>query len=537
MPLKFFKNLFRHEEAKKIEVPDRVILNNDNGKKLISSRTYKDVVNEVKNELKENTFNINYNQENHEQLSKNSVEQILTKNFPKGYRKNSIINREKFKKHWENTYGSPIDIEDNSIDEYINDIGIVYNDIIYSPQTMMNEATKEKIISYIDTNINLGKPVIYYGSLFKKFENELSDSDSNVFNGEMLREYLKYVNQGKYNIHKDYITSKKTYSADNPLYTSIKEYLKQTAVPVSLTQLAEEFPDIPKDSIKKILNRYSEFVYNNNDEYFHIDTMLISDDELSYISGIIKKFIDEHGFLEMEELVRIIRDKYPSILDQNSLITSTGLRNTLSYKFKKEFSFKGNIISNSKSEMSMSKIFIDFCKNNKCFTLEQLKSINDNIYFNLVYKYSIRINKNDFISKSQISFDIEEIDKIIDKFCIGDYIPIKSIESFAFFPNVGITWNSFLLEQYVAQYSEKYKLIHSGYSKTKCAGAIVKKTSSINNFDDLIINVISKSNVKFEKNTVLKYLVDNGYIARKSYDKMDYALIKAKEFYNRSKRS
>lgn len=537
MPLKFFKNLFRHEKTKKIAVLDSVILSNNNDEKTTSSKTYQDVTNEAKNKSKENTFNINYNQENHEQLSKNSVEQILTKNFPKGYRKKSMINREKFKKYWENTYGSPIDITDNRIDEYINDIGIVYNDIVYSPQTMMNEATKEKIISYIDANISLGKPAIYHDSLFKKFENDLSDSDSNIFNGEMLREYLKYVNQGEYNIHKDYITSKKTCSADDALHTSIKEYLKQTAVPVSVTQLAEEFPDIPKDSIKKILHKYPEFVYNNNDEYFHIDTMLISDDELSYISGIIKKSIDEHRFLETEELVKIIKDKYPAILDQNPLITSTGLRNTLSYKFKKEFSFKGHIISGSKSEMSMSKIFTDFCKNNKCFTLEQLKSINDNIYFDSVYKYSIRINKNDFISKSQISFDIKGIDKIIDKFCIDDYIPIKSIESFAFFPNVGITWNSFLLEQYVAQYSEKYKLIHNGYSKTKCVGAIVKKTSPINNFDDLIINVISKSNVKLEKNTVLRYLVDNGYIARKSYDKIDYALIKANELYNRSKRS
>ncbi len=533
MPLKFFKNFFKPEKNEgnenineKIEVSDSSILNDKDNKKSID---------ETKNAPRENMFNKNFNPRNYERILENSVEQILIKNFPTGYRKNSMINQEKFKEYWENTYGSPINIENNEIDEYISKVGMVYKNIVYSPQTIISNETKEKILSYIDSGIDSGKPAIYYTSLFEKFLDDLAGS--HIYSSEMLREYLRHINHGKYYIHEDYITSKRINSADDALYISIKEYLKQTFIPVSVEELTKKFSDVPKDNIKKILNKYAEFVYNNNDEYFYVDSMLISSDELSGISSIMEKSINEHGFLETEELVKIIGDKYPSILEQNPLITSTGLHNVLKCKLKREFSFKGHIISSSKSEMSMSKIFIDFCKGKNHFTLDQLKSINNVIYFDSVYKYSIRINETEFISKSLISFDVVEIDKTIDKFCVGDYIPIKSIESFVFFPHVGTAWNSFLLEQYVAQYSRKYKLIHSGYSKTKCVGAIVKKTSSINSFDDLIIDAISKSNVKFQKNTVLQYLVDNGYIARKSYDKIDYALIKAKELYNRSERS
>ena len=114
-----------------------------------------------------------------------------------------------------------------------------------------------------------------------------------------------------------------------------------------------------------------------------------------------------------------------------------------------------------------------------------------------------------------------------------DYLPLKGISSFGSFPYAGFPWNIFLLEHYVADFSDKFKLLHTTYNETNCVGAIVKKSANISTYDDLIAIALADSDIVLSENNALSYLCDNGYIVLRRYRGIASAIMKAKEIRNK----
>lgn len=458
--------------------------------------------------------------------------EILIDKFPKGYRIGSPLEFRKFKKYWEDAYGSLPEIDDDKILKCIERCGVLHEGKIYMPQKMLDDDTRTKLFSYINYNFKSGKSTIYYEALFKEFSDDFLDCC--MYNTNMLRGYLVYMNDGTYYIHKKFISKDKNTSADP--YDEIKACLQQQATPMEYSEMFERLSHIPEQKIKNILAQNNEFISNGRGEYFHISSVALSDDELNDIAEIIQYSIDEKQFISGKELIDSIKKKYPHIIDQNALISDKGLRDAIGYKLKSKFSFKGNIISSQGQSLSMMEVFADFCKHKESFTLDELKilkiELNTVIYFDAVYENSLRISKNEFVSKAQAKFRLKETDAAISRFCTGDYIAIKGINQFSLFPDAGFNWNSYLLEHYVAKYSPDYKLIHTNYNEGVCVGGIVKKISNIDTFDELVIDVLAKSGLPLQKETALQYLCDEGYLARRSYSGMEQLLIKAKELRN-----
>lgn len=457
---------------------------------------------------------------------------ILIEKFPRGYRIGSPLELKKFKRYWENLYGTGIDIEDDDIIKYIEHCGVKYEGKIYMPQKMLDDNIKIKLFSYINNCFLTEKTTIYFEALFKEFSNDFLDCY--MYNANMLRAYLDYMNDGSYYISKNYI-SKDANVTTNP-YDEIKDCLIQQGAPMEYSELFSILSNIPEQKIKTILAVNSEFISNGRGEYFHESIASLSDDELDDISDIIQYSIDEKRFISGNELIESIKVKYPYIVEQNVLLSENGLRGAIGYRLKERFSFKGNIISSLGTELSMTEVFEDFCKNRDSFTLDELKKLKQElatiIYFEVVYENSLRIGKNDFVSKKYAVFKTEETDAAIDRICVGDYIAIKKVEQFGLFPDAGFSWNSFLLEHYVAKYSPNYKLVHANYNESACVGGIVKKLSHIDTFDELVVDVLARNGLPLQKEIALQYLCDEGYLARRSYSDIEHTLIKAKELRN-----
>lgn len=79
----------------------------------------------------------------------------------------------------------------------------------------------------------------------------------------------------------------------------------------------------------------------------------------------------------------------------------------------------------------------------------------------------------------------------------------------------------------MAGYSQKYMLLHSSFNGTECAGAIVKSSAGIDNFDDLIVDLLANNQIEMEKASVLQFLSDKGYLARRRYSEIESLIIKA----------
>ena len=105
---------------------------------------------------------------------------------------------------------------------------------------------------------------------------------------------------------------------------------------------------------------------------------------------------------------------------------------------------------------------------------------------------------------------------------------LKSIQYFDAFPYVGYSWNSYLLEQYVATVSHDFTLMHSSYAKNNTSGAIVRRDAGFESFDDVLADILANAPVNLEKDTCLEYLADVGYITRRKLSSINETISRAK---------
>ena len=467
-----------------------------------------------------------------EDLDLTPYEIILQEAFPRGFRLDSAIEIKKFKRHWASLNDEDIEFEDKKIEQFIKCCGVVYDGRVYSPSSMLSEDLEMKLFSYINNSFSQGVSALFFEALFNEFSDDFLEYC--MYNAEMLKEYLAFVNKGQYHINDNFISKDANVVVD-PV-DEVKRCLINASVPMSYDELYEKLSHIAPQKIKQILNFNSDFISNGRSEYFHIDITVLTEDYLADISTIITDAISDKKFMGGNELIEAISSKYPYIIESNSTISELGLRNAIGYKLKTRFAFEGNIISSKNEHLSMMDVFAEFCKKRSAFTLDELKmlkqELNTTIYFDAVYENSLRVSQTNFVSKEQARFDTVSTDLAIDRFCTGDYIPLYKIDQFGSFPDAGFQWNSYLLEHYVAIYSANYKLIHCTFNETACVGGIVKKSSHIETFDDLITDALSNSYIELEKEAALQFLCDEGYLARRHYSGIGEVLIKANELRN-----
>ncbi len=476
--------------------------------------------------------NINTNEKDFLDVDFEQYKKILSKDYKKGFRLNDKLSLKRFRMQWQCTFKNELQYTDEAICKHIAHITIHHGDMAYLPEDMLNENTKCRLLTYITTLFSEGKSAIYYEALYHKFADDFAIGRIN--NPEMLKTYLSYVNEGNMYLHKSYITSDSNVEIDNT--DEVRSFLIAQEKPMRTENIIFSMPHISKDKIREVIAgaNSSEFVRNKKGEYFHADIIKFTQQEIGLITEWISNSIADKKYMGGKELIDTIQTKLPSIMERYSFLTWLGLRDVLAYKLKNVFSFKGQIISAYGEDLSMSDIFANFAKTHEHFTLTQLdmlkSDLDTSIYFDSVYANSLRINKNDFVSVDQARFDIDATDIVIGQFCCDDFISIKEISLFGGFPNAYFPWNQFLLQHYVANYSKKYKLIHTGFTATKPVGAIVKRDSQINRFDDVIIRVLAESKIPLNVNDALQYLYDTGYISRRSYNSLDTVLVKANQY-------
>ena len=457
-------------------------------------------------------------------------EQVIRQYFKKGFRMDSPLEIRKFNRYYMAIHDTELTDSDDDISKKIKQLCIISKGKAFLPDVMLSEELKDELLNYIETAFADGKVAIYYKAIFAKFSDAFLDY--HIHDADMLKSYLAFIGNGRFFINRSFISKTPDVSMD-PL-SEVRSCLQDYGRPATYDELFTALPHLPQSKIKSILASNVEFVKNSQNEYFHESIVRLSDGELDGIVEIIQRTIDEKDFIGGNELYDAIRAKYPYIIEANYTLSMYGFRDALKAKLGDKFSFKGNIISRSGQELSMADVFAKYARSNDTFTLFALQSLANNlattIYFDAIYENSLRISRDQFVAKTDAQFPIETIetmDEALDRICIGKYIPLPEATNFGAFPYVGFPWNIFLLEHYVASYSQKYMLLHSSFNGTECAGAIVKRFAGIDSFDDLIVDLLVNNQIEMKKAPVLQFLSDKGYLARRRYSEIESLIIKA----------
>lgn len=459
---------------------------------------------------------------------------VLKKYFHNGFRIGSFIDTKKFRRYYEAANASPLTLDNDQINLIIKKCGIEHERKIYLPDEMLSEELHTKLFNYIDYCFSDGATTVYYEAVFQHFYNDFLEC--RMYDTDMLKSYIAYYAGDKYVLERSYLSKEHLGEAD-PI-EEIRRLLKTHVYPMKITEIARTLPNIPEGTIRDILSANLEFVRASKGVYFHADCFEVSDEELNDIANMIQDEINKNGFLSGDELYNIIKILFPYIYEKNEAFPVIGWRDALKYKLKNQFSFNGNIISSKEKPLSMGAVFALYGKNRQNFTLAEILSFVSNIgvkgvNFDFLYKNAARISENEFVRKDCITYKVSETDEILSRYCPGDYVPISEIRNFGLFPDATYPWNEYLLENYLAFHSKQFKLMHTRFNIDCVIGAVVKKSSGIQEYDDLVTRAIAVSGVPLNKSNALSFLYERGYIGRRSYQGIDSLIIKAREMRNR----
>lgn len=456
---------------------------------------------------------------------------VLKEYYPKGYRLGSNLEMKKFRRYFEEANGESLEEESNIVEKKIQECGIVYDGRVHMPENMLDDLLRSRLFEYIEKCFSDGKTAIYFEALFREFSEEFLDH--RMYDADMLKAYIGHMFGDRYYIARSYLSKEKHAEAD-PI-DDVRTFLKERGEPIETEELCSVLSHIPEDKIRTILGTNGEFARNSKGEYLHADAISVSQEELDNIAELISEEIAARDFISGDELYEAVRRKYPYIYEKNSIFSQLGWREALKYKLSDRFSFVGNVISAGDAGFSMSDVFASFAKERRAFTMDELMAFAESmgtkvttVYFDSLYKNVVPVSKDRFVNRDDVQFQVKETDRILDKYCKGNYLPLADIKDFAIFPEASHPWNIFLLEQYVASFSDRYYIMHGGYNQKAVVGAMVKKKKAYSDFDDFITDVLAQGNVNLKKKEVLDYLADNGFIAKRSYTNIESLMINAR---------
>ena len=310
----------------------------------------------------------------------------------------------------------------------------------------------------------------------------------------------------------------------------INALIRSAMVPMSCAEVHNKLWHIPLDTIKRYLrtSKPNEFVRVGRDTYFYVSNFPAASKEIEHIRHLIANQLERNNFITVDELHDLIEQDLPYVSLDN--FTVSELSNSLSFILKANFSFNGAVISSLSNPMNIDAVFKDFCNSRDELSMRELESFAEkvnasNIRWHAVQEIMLRVSESRFVKNNQIDFPITEVDLAI-KDLLGDldYRPLKDLDIFVHFPNVGYSWNRYLLESYIAGYSWRFRLIHTGYTKKEGysnAVVIARSSSSIKNFKNLITTVLAKSDLWHTRNDALDLLVGSGYLSSRKFAGID----------------
>ena len=462
-----------------------------------------------------------------------AVKAILRQYFARGYRCQDSIALDMFKTYLEDSYRSQLVYDDAMLELYIKACGVEYNGLIYCPETIMDDVMEQKVIACIERHFAQGVAVVFFESLFNEFADEFLDY--NVYDVDMLKAYLTYRNNYRYHIENNCLKQDKDATLD-PV-AEVEGLLLHTGKPMDNHDIIDTLSYIPESKIRSVFYTDDKIISGGRGIVFHIDTFSVTDDDVAAIADIIRSLIIGKGFATSGEVLSALRQNYPHILENNTYFRDTGIRNAIEYHLNGMFTFNNNIITTLGTILSVKDIFVNYAKQRKYFTKDELrefaKSLDTQVYFDAINTVSMRISNTNYVPNEDARFDVAATDYAISMYCNDDYIPIGDVDSFVLFPSAGYPWNSYLLENYVAKFSAQFKLIHANFAEDSTAGVIVRKTSKYSDLASIAIDELARCSCILKKEPALEHLVERGFITIKRWTHMETLLDEAQVLRNR----
>ncbi|SEH28754.1 DUF4357 domain-containing protein [Selenomonas sp. KH1T6] len=460
--------------------------------------------------------------------------QKMLEDFPNGVSLSSPLEMDRFVLRYEQLYGTA----PTNLLEILSTVGRKRGDRVFPAVSGEARELLQEIRAEIKKVFEQGYSCVYLESVLDKYRVELNREK--VYTVEELCELLEISASQEWEISGQRLVRR---GRRANLKEDVLRYLKERGGPTSLDTMEHDMWQVPITTLRQQGINTNDAIINTDTRIFMAaESFPLGQGEIEKIAAILKEELPASpaGKLKDEECRKIIWEKLPGVKADTRNFTIKAFHGALRYWLSgpgRDFVIEGRYIAFSNQRIQTgTETLKQFCLNRDRFTVEELQSFakENNItlasYQDVVRENSLRLNKEEFCGLGQVKFDVAAVDSVLELYCPEDYAPLSTVKNFMHLPMPeGIYWSDFLLESYVNCISRKFMLLHARFSESEIAGAMVRRESGLTDYDEVLADVLAKSEVWSTPEEALEYLVAEGYLVRNRYGKINEAIRQAKK--------
>lgn len=425
--------------------------------------------------------------------------QVLREKFPDGLRQQNLAMKQ-YKARYEEMFGEALLVQNAMLMEKLRDIGEVRVDgRIYAKASGAEQGILKGIAKDLMRLLDESASSLYWPCIYEHYRNEFSGLS--IFTEDVMRSELIPLFSSDYVCGE--VISKRWETQDRG--EEIRRLVTESPGEISLTSIQEKIWYWPPDMVKKSLDSASGII-KAKDMYFYVPNISLSDPEKQRLRDALLEDIAQKQFITNVRLREILEESCPGVAMDMSSLDDALLRKVLAMLYPADFIERAKGLFLAGHMKSGREQIQEYCHAHTKLSTSDIKwfakqrGILGNIC-NYVMDEMVRVSPEEWIRRDHVHFQGKEahiIQKIGQQMGGKTCMPLEEFTLFLSFPDIGIPWNSYVLESFLYKNDAilcPFSLVQAngGVSDSGVYGAVIKKGYAIDSYDDVLIELLSRS--------------------------------------------
>lgn len=425
--------------------------------------------------------------------------QVLREKFPDGLRQQNLAMKQ-YKVRYEEMFGEALLVQNAMLMEKLRDIGEVRVDgRIYAKASGAEQGILEGIAKDLMRLLDESASSLYWPCIYEHYRNEFSGLS--IFTEDVMRSELIPLFSSDYVCGEVISKRWETQSRGE----EIRQLVTGSPVAISLTSIQEKIWYWPQNMVKKFLDGVPGII-KAKDLYFYGPNVTLSDTEKQRLRDALLEDIAQKQFITNVRLRDILEESCPGVAMDMSSLDDALLRKVLAMLYPADFIEKAKGLFPAGHMKSGREQIQEYCHAHTKLSTSDIKwfakqrGILGNIC-NYVMDEMVRVSPEEWIRRDHVHFQGKEahiIQKIGQQMGEKICMPLEEFTLFLSFPDIGIPWNSYVLESFLYKNDAilcPFSLVQAngGVSDSGVYGAVIKKGYAIDSYDDVLIELLSRS--------------------------------------------
>lgn len=457
--------------------------------------------------------------------------EILEKDFPDGYILDDFLCQFQAAAMWQEHFGETCPLEGVEIDRAIAACGNVKDGRVFISNEEEGQLLKEiadMVADLLQTYSN-----IYTVQVYQRYREELMTLA--IYTEKvMIQQVLQHAG-GRFVLSYNAFFTK---PGDNATVAQdCEKVLRRYGGAMPVQDVAKELWFIPYDTVYHSLSVNERCLNVATGTWMLVEHFPFTQEDATLVANMLNECFLSREYVLLTEVLPLIQRNLPNVADNVSSLNAGGLYNIVEYYLKDQFSFSKSIISPKGKAIDNRVLFRRFSSERNQFSLADLEAFASELATPIYWESTVaggavRISHNEFVNRSQIRFDVDAIDDVLEGICPGDYLSFYQVPKgmLVLLPSCGYPWNGYLLSSYVYGFSKKFHMAYNSLGKTGYYGAMVRRScKELETYEDLIVRVLTDDDTWQSQTDALNLIVNQGYQATRKLKGIENMIARANQ--------